>query len=84
MVIASKAQLVGQDVGCVIDDESVVAFGTTLFGEHGFWDRTIARIDPSTFSADAIAWPLRWKRLVAFEADTFCSTVLVWLLVHVE
>ena len=70
-------RLFPQDVCRVINNESVVALGATLLGEHGFGDRAVTRVDTSTFFADPIAWPLRRELLTALEADAICRIALV-------
>ena len=46
-------RLFAQEVGRVIDNETVVALGTALLGEHGLRDRSVTRIDSN--------WPTNSK-----------------------
>ena len=62
-------RLAEQDVGRVINNESVVALGSTLLGKYGFSDRAVTCIDARTPFANPVAWPIGWKRLIALEAD---------------
>ena len=75
-------RLVEQDVSRVIDNETVVALGSTLLGQYGFRDRAITRIDARTLFADPVTRPFRPELFTAFKADTIRRIALAYLFVH--